>query len=530
MESLRRMCEAGTFGKRVGLPISLLEGTTVLHHAGERRISRRTALQLGLGAGAAALASPYVARAARLGGAVDLGDAELALSPNPGWPVPAIVTRAQWGANEGLRRGGQIYDSSIQKIIVHHTGTPNDITNYAGLCRSILSYETSGEYIDIAYNWLIDPDGRIYEGRWATDYPGGAAHTGERSGANVRGGHALNHNTRTIGIALMGTYDDIDPSGPMIDALVTLLTWKCARWGLDPRGRGNYTAGNGAVENLFNICGHRDTYATDCPGTRVEPMLPSIRDRVAGRLSGGGYWIAGSNGQVYAFGTAPLIGNAGATTSAFAAHPTANGYWTATPNGTVKAFGAAKSWGDRNGRPLNAPIIGMACTPTGNGYWLVGADGGIFTYGDARFYGSTGGKRLNQPVLGMMPTATGKGYWLYARDGGIFTFGDAKFMGSTGSIYLASPITSMARRPQGDGYWLVAQDGGVWPFGAAPYVGSDERSGSRSPCVAMLPTPTGRGYVLLRRNGSVRAFGDAPYLGSAFGATAIGIGGHLKAL
>jgi hypothetical protein len=519
------MCQAVSFGKLGGLPISLLEGTTVLQNHRDRRISRRAALQLGLGAGAAAIAAPYVAHASHLGGAVDLGDAELTLSPNPGWPVPAIVTRAQWGANEGLRKGGQIYDTSIQKIIVHHTGTPNDITNYAGLCRSILAYETSGEYIDIAYNWLIDPNGRIYEGRWAMDYPGGAAHTGERNGANVRGGHALNHNTRTIGIALMGTYDDVNPSGAMIDALVTLITWKCARWGLDPLGRGNY---NGTTENLYNICGHRDTYATDCPGNLVEPMLPSIRQRVAARLSGGGYWIAGSNGQVYAFGSAPLIGNAGLTTAAFAAHPTANGYWTASPNGVVTAFGAAKFWGDRNGKPLNAPIIGMAATPTGNGYWLVGGDGGVFRFGDAGFYGSTGGRRLNAPVLGMIPSATGKGYWLYARDGGIFRFGDAKFMGSTGSLFLASPITSMARRPQGDGYWLTAQDGGVFSFGAAPYMGSDEHSGSRSPCIGMLPTTTGRGYVLLRRDGSVRAFGDAPYLGSALGATAIGIGGHLK--
>ena len=45
------------------------------------------------------------------------------------WPAPRIVTRAQWGANEGLRKPGQIYDSSISKFVVHHTGTPNDITD-----------------------------------------------------------------------------------------------------------------------------------------------------------------------------------------------------------------------------------------------------------------------------------------------------------------------------------------------------------------------------------------------------------------
>jgi hypothetical protein len=40
------------------------------------------------------------------------------------------------------------------------------------------------------------------------------------------------------------------------------------------------------------------------------------------------------------------------------------------------------------GKPLNAPIVGMAATPTGNGYWEVASDGGIFSFGNARFSGS----------------------------------------------------------------------------------------------------------------------------------------------
>src|SRR5439155_19153484 len=124
-----------------------------------------------------------------------------ALTPNLHWPAPAIVTRAQWGANEALRESGQIFDATVSHIVVHHTGTPNSVTDYAGLCRGIYSNEVAGEYIDIAYNWLIDPVGRIYEGRWAKNYSSGETHTGERNNQNVRGGHAIYHNTSTIGIA-----------------------------------------------------------------------------------------------------------------------------------------------------------------------------------------------------------------------------------------------------------------------------------------------------------------------------------------
>jgi hypothetical protein len=507
----------------------------VLPEDRDRLISRRSALKLGAGAGAVAASAPYLARLDSTRGAVDLSDATPAMAVIPNWPVPPIVTRAQWGANEALRKPGQVYDSTIQKLIVHHTASPNSITDYAGLCRGILGYETSGVYIDIAYNWMIDPVGRIYEGRWAQNYPAGVPHTGEKNLANVRGAHALNHNARTIGVALLGTYDTVTPPPAMVNALVTLLAWKCARWGVDPLGHGLYTAGDGTVQDLANICGHRDTYATDCPGQRTEPMLPAIRAQVASRLNGAGYWIASGWGQVVPIGaagqdgdmhnraaTAPIVGITG--------HPKGAGYWLFGEDGNVYPFGGVKSYGSTAGRRLNAPIVGMASTPTARGYWLVGQDGGIFTFGDAAYHGSTGGLRLNAPVLGMTPTATGLGYWIYARDGGIFSFGDAKFHGSTGNLKLVSPVVAMAARPQGDGYWLVAGDGGVFNFGNAGFAGS-WAGGSTAPCVGMLVSTTGRGYALLRRDGSVKTFGDAPNLGGAVGRVgndAVGIVGRLK--
>src|SRR6202035_4365473 len=40
------------------------------------------------------------------------------------WPVPPIVTRAEWGADEHLRKAAPDYDSVVEKLIVHHTVTP----------------------------------------------------------------------------------------------------------------------------------------------------------------------------------------------------------------------------------------------------------------------------------------------------------------------------------------------------------------------------------------------------------------------
>ncbi len=116
--------------------------------------------------------------------------------------------------------------------------------------------------------------------------------------------------------------------------------------------------------------------------------------------------------------------------------PTGQGYWVAGDDGGVFAFGDAVYHGSAGSYRLNQPVVGMAATPTGGGYWLVAADGGIFTFGDARFYGSAGSYHLHSPVDGMAAVhpASGStisgGYWLVGADGGIFTFGDVGFYGS----------------------------------------------------------------------------------------------------
>src|SRR6185437_11991873 len=103
-----------------------------------------------------------------------------------------------------------------------------------------------------------------------------------------------------------------------------------------------------------------------------------------------------------------------------AALPSGTGYWVVSSAGTLTPYGSAQSYGSMQGRPLNAPIVGIASTPDGQGYWLIAADGGVFSFGDARFFGSMGGQHLNQPVVDIAADPAG-GYWLVAADGGIFS-------------------------------------------------------------------------------------------------------------
>jgi hypothetical protein len=191
-----------------------------------------------------------------------------------------------------------------------------------------------------------------------------------------------------------------------------------------------------------------------------------------------------------------------------------HGYWMVAANGGIYAFGDAAFYGSMAGKPLNAPMVGIAATPDGNGYWTVASDGGIFSYGDAKFYGSTGSLKLNKPVVGMESTPDGKGYWLVASDGGVFSFGDAKFYGSTGSIKLNKPVIGLVATHDGGGYWLIASDGGVFAFGDAKFVGSTGNLVTQQPIVGLAPMPTGAGYWLATGAGGVYAFGTAKFYGS----------------
>jgi hypothetical protein len=249
-------------------------------------------------------------------------------------------------------------------------------------------------------------------------------------------------------------------------------------------------------------------------------VVPSAAPVAAATASGGspGYWLVGSNGQIFQLGTTnygdlrgdrlnrPVVGGA--------ATPDGQGYWMVATDGGIFAFGDAGFHGSTGGIRLNKPVVAMAADPSNGGYWMVASDGGVFAF-DAPFRGSTGGVPLVQPVVGMASTPDGNGYWLVASDGGVFAFGDAHFYGSTGGVRLAKPVVGMAPTADGRGYWLVASDGGIFAFGDARFHGSTGSVRLNSPVVSMSATPDGGGYWLAASDGGVFNFGDAPFLGAA---------------
>lgn len=162
-------------------------------------------------------------------------------------PFPNIGSRASWGA----RAPKCVSSTSPYRVAVHHTVTPTPDTKAAEVrLREIQSFHMDSRgYCDIAYNFLVSQDGRVWTGR----------------GATVLGGHTMSQNTGNVGVSYIGTFSTVAPTMPARCNGAGLLAWLHT----------NYPA---VALNSGDIKGHRDWpgQSTECPGNAFHPLLGDL--------------------------------------------------------------------------------------------------------------------------------------------------------------------------------------------------------------------------------------------------------------
>jgi hypothetical protein len=179
------------------------------------------------------------------------------------YPEEFTEHRAKFFNEEGVALfWPQGYSSKINLFVVHHTAE-----SLAGTAkktgvermRAIYQYHAvSRGWGDIGYNFVIDPEGNIYEGR--------------AGGAFVAGAHTFCNNVGTIGIALMGNFQGTEPPKAQMQGLRTLLVQLSDEYGVDPTGTAIHHG------KLYpTIIGHRDLRQTACPGAVTHVILPQVR-------------------------------------------------------------------------------------------------------------------------------------------------------------------------------------------------------------------------------------------------------------
>ena len=203
---------------------------------------------------------------------------------------PAMVTRAQWGAE--LTKGGcparePAEFGKVKAAVVHHTVTAQKYTaaESPGIVLGICRYHRNANgWNDIGYNALVDRFGTLYVGR-----AGGVRKA-------VIGAHSQGFNGTTTGIASIGTHTAIGVTPAELQSIASYLAWKLTAHALSAIGRASIVSAGGSLSRfpdgtrarLKRINGHRDVGLTECPGNALYAQLAQLRAMAQQIIDAGG--------------------------------------------------------------------------------------------------------------------------------------------------------------------------------------------------------------------------------------------------
>lgn len=189
-----------------------------------------------------------------------------------------IISRRTWGAKSPKNSLADL--PNPKRITIHHTVMPilSDLANTATeelRMRKIQEiHQDANGWSDIGYHYIIMPSGRIYEGR-----PN-----------SKKGAHDVINDG--FGVAFDGSFQlsGSKITNAQFNSAVALCTQLCKKIGItDPTTLvSTPIARDGKTStNLPRIIGHRDRFATECPGMDkgTTVRLEDIRQEVRNRLS-----------------------------------------------------------------------------------------------------------------------------------------------------------------------------------------------------------------------------------------------------
>ncbi len=147
----------------------------------------------------------------------------------------------------------------ITHVTLHHTGDREPLRPQDDPVRKLRGLQSWGaaerNWWDVPYHYLLDLEGRIYEGRdWR--------YMGETNTTYDPGGHFL--------ISVIGNYERQEPTAAQLAAIADLMAWARKEFNLP----------------LERIGGHYNYATTGCPGSHLRKYLENgmFRQMVAARL------------------------------------------------------------------------------------------------------------------------------------------------------------------------------------------------------------------------------------------------------
>ncbi|MEK6703738.1 MAG: peptidoglycan recognition family protein [Planctomycetota bacterium] len=166
-------------------------------------------------------------------------------------PVPGVIPRSAW-INAGIIQSRVHPMNGIRRITVHHAAIDNsDLLSAADVKRRLVNIRH--EHInrrpepfgDIGYHFMIDPQGRIWEGRSLA----------------YQGAHVADQNEHNLGIMLLGDFTRQTPTPQQIASLDSFVTQQMHRFTVP-------------VNRVFT---HRELGKSACPGVNLQRYVDRSR-------------------------------------------------------------------------------------------------------------------------------------------------------------------------------------------------------------------------------------------------------------
>lgn len=238
----------------------------------DRLVDRRDVLAGGVLAGAALIlagcqTSQSTASASDMPGPVwpDQEHAPLSPLPRPAGGAPknaspgvstvsgvpsGVIPRGTWTRQSVIRSLANPMNG-VNRITIHHDAIPSQSlrTQSDSIARmnSVRQSHLKEGWADIGYHYVIDPQGRVWEGRPLT----------------FQGAHVKDHNEHNIGVMCMGNFDQQRPSSNQIASLDGFVAVLMRRHRIPPN----------------RVYTHQEIMPTRCPGRNLQSYMLATRSR-----------------------------------------------------------------------------------------------------------------------------------------------------------------------------------------------------------------------------------------------------------
>lgn len=176
------------------------------------------------------------------------------LPASPVGPAQGVIGRSAWTRAQ-LNPAKADRMGMISRITVHHDAIPSTgIRSQSDAARRMESVRMShlrNGWADIGYHYVIDPQGRVWEGRplaW-------------------QGAHVQDNNPGNLGVMVMGNFDQHRPTPEALATIDGFVASQARRYGL-PASR---------------VFTHQEIKPTACPGRNLQRYMQETRAR-SGRL------------------------------------------------------------------------------------------------------------------------------------------------------------------------------------------------------------------------------------------------------